>query len=143
MAGKDITHWFEDPDGYVQPKTCIDLKTGVRVYYCPQGKYIGIPKDGFVSAKVPEALEWWKSKKFQIGRLSRRTRKLKVINMLSDHEDVIEVPSEETVNEILDRYLEINEHAASYTWKRLGRPLDMESTLDENGIPDETEEFER
>jgi hypothetical protein len=45
------------------------------------------------------------------------------------------------MNEILDRYLELNEHAASYTWKRLGRPLDMERTLAENDIPDETEEY--
>jgi hypothetical protein len=48
---------------------------------------------------------------------------------------------EETMNEILDRYLELNEHAASYTWKRLGRPLDMERSLEENDIPDETEEY--
>lgn len=53
-----------------------------------------------------------------------------------------EVPSEECINEILDRYKEINEHAASYTWKRLGRPLDMEKTLEENDIFDETDEFE-
>jgi hypothetical protein len=52
------------------------------------------------------------------------------------------VPSEETINEILTRYKEINTHAASYTWKRLGKPLDMEKKLSENGIPDETEEFE-
>jgi hypothetical protein len=45
------------------------------------------------------------------------------------------------MNEILDRYLELNEHAASYTWKRLGRPLDMERTLEENDIPDEIEEY--
>lgn len=63
--------------------------------------------------------------------------------MLTDHEDIIEVPSEETIQEILIRYKEINEHAASYTWKRLGRPLDMEKTLEENNIDDETEEFER
>ncbi len=37
----------------------------------------------------------------------------------------VQVPSEETINEILDRYKEINEHAASYTWKRLGRPLGL------------------
>ena len=35
------------------------------------------------------------------------------------------------MNEILDRYLELNEHAASYTWKRLGRPLDMDQTMEE------------
>ena len=36
---------------------------------------------------------------------------------------MLKVPCEETINEILDRYKDINEHAASYTWKRLGRPL--------------------
>ena len=38
--------------------------------------------------------------------------------MLSDHEDIIEIPCEETINEILERYKEINEHAGSYTWRR-------------------------
>ena len=61
--------------------------------------------------------------------------------MLTKHDDVLEVGSEETLNEILDRYLELNEHAASYTWKRLGRPLDMDRTLEENEIPDETAEY--
>ena len=61
--------------------------------------------------------------------------------MLTKNDDVLEVCSEETMNEILDRYNELNEHAASYTWKRLGRPLDMELTLEENDIPDESEEF--
>ena len=49
--------------------------------------------------------------------------------MTTGDDDVIEVCSEETMNEILDRYMELNEHAASYTWKRLGRPLDMDKTL--------------
>lgn len=61
--------------------------------------------------------------------------------MLTKNDDVLEVSSEETLNEILDRYIELNEHAASYTWKRLGRPLDMHKTLEENDIPDETSEF--
>ena len=61
--------------------------------------------------------------------------------MVTKDDDVIEVCSEETLNEILDRYMELNEHAASYTWKRLGRPLDMDKTLEENDIPDETDEF--
>ena len=61
--------------------------------------------------------------------------------MLSKDDDILEVCSEETMNEILDRYLELNKHAASYTWKRLGRPLDMDKTLEQNDIPDETREF--
>jgi len=49
--------------------------------------------------------------------------------MLTEDADVIEVPSEETINEIQERYKKINYHAGSYTWKRLGRPLDMRKTL--------------
>jgi len=46
--------------------------------------------------------------------------------MITDHKDILEVGSEETINEILDRYLSINEHANSYVWKRLGRPVGKE-----------------
>ena len=53
----------------------------------------------------------------------------------------MEVASEETINEILDRYLVLNSHAFSYTWKRMGRPLDMAKNLDENGIVDDTKEL--
>ena len=86
-------------------------------------------------------LPWWKDIGLRIGQLTEKTRKLRVINLTTGDDDIIEVCSEETMNEILDRYMELNEHAASYTWKRLGRPLDMEKTLSENDIPDQTEEF--
>lgn len=85
---------------------------------------------------------WWRNfDDYCIGKLSQKTRKIKIINVLSDHEDLIEVPSEETINEIMERYKEINIHASSYTWKRLTKPLDMTKTLEENQIPDEVDEF--
>ncbi len=46
------------------------------------------------------------------------------------------------MSEILERYLNYNEHAASYTWKYNGTNLDMEKTLEENGIEDEDAEFD-
>jgi len=61
--------------------------------------------------------------------------------MLTKQENIVEVSSEDTMNEILDRFLDINLHSASYNWKRIGKPLDMEKTLAENGIPDETQEM--
>jgi len=45
------------------------------------------------------------------------------------------------MNEILQRYLMYNAHAASYTWKYDGEELNMDKTLSQNGIPDEDEEF--
>ena len=84
---------------------------------------------------------WWKDSKLKIGNLSRKIRKIRIINTLTRQDDIIDVCSEETITEILDRYKDINEHAESYTWKRLQRVLDMDQTLAENDIPDETEDF--
>lgn len=61
--------------------------------------------------------------------------------MLTKHEDTLEVASEESMNEILDRYLDVNNHASSYTWKRLGRELNMDKNLSLNDIHDETDEL--
>jgi hypothetical protein len=112
-------------------------------HYTPTGRYLHIPPIEPDSEWDPSSfmLPWWRDKSFCIGRLSTKTRKLRVINMLTKNDDILEVCSEEILNEILDRYIELNEHAASYTWKRLGRPLDMHKTLEQNDIPDETSEF--
>ncbi|KAJ9510309.1 hypothetical protein QJQ45_015789 [Haematococcus lacustris] len=70
---------------------------------------------------------------------------------------VAHVPSEETVVEIRERYSELNAHAQSYTFKALVtvpqpgsdkaemqfQELDMNKTLLENGVPDETSTFEQ
>ncbi|CAD8058259.1 unnamed protein product [Paramecium primaurelia] len=144
IAGSDISYWFDKQTG--EPRKQVDINTGLITYYCPQGRYLHIPSsdpcgdDELGNHTKP----WWSNEQqYCIGNLSHKTRKIKIINMLTDHEDIIEVPSEETINEILDRYKKINAHAASYTWKRLGKPLDMELTLSANGIPDETDEFEQ
>ena len=67
--------------------------------------------------------------------------------MLAQQKDVLLVCSEETLEEIQDRYLEHNAHATSYTWKSLQEgefvPLDMTKTLVENGVPDESGDFEK
>lgn len=39
-----------------------------------------------------------------IGRLTKKTRKIRLINMLTKHDDILEVACEESINEILDRY---------------------------------------
>ena len=67
--------------------------------------------------------------------------------MLTKQSTVLEVCSEETLEEIQRRYLAYNGHSASYTWKRtdqksVARLLDMRETLDANGIPDESLAFD-
>jgi len=42
---------------------------------------------------------------------------------------MIEICTEETLNEILARYLNYNSHAGSYTWKYRGDKLNMSKTL--------------
>ena len=44
MAGKDITYWFDNDSR--EPKLKIDVTTGEKVYYTPNGKYLHIPLSG-------------------------------------------------------------------------------------------------
>lgn len=55
---------------------------------------------------------------------------------------VLQVGAQESMWEILHRCLPFNAHAASYTWKYEGKKLNMDYTLEENGIRDEDEEFD-
>jgi len=142
-AGTDISHWFDSKTK--EPKTFIDPHSNLEAVYCPWGRYLHVPPvDPSASFDMSFSVPWWKDKeKYCIGKLTQKPRKLRLINMLSKQDDIIQVASEELLEEILDRYLQLNEHAGSYTWKRLGRPLDMELTLEENGINDDTEEYKK
>lgn len=124
--------------------------------YCPQGQYLHLlpvePDSQW--NQIAFTVPWWRDhEKYMIGNLTVKSRKIRLINMLTKHDDILEVnqslslinhfqvASEESINEILDRYLELNVHAASYTWKRLGRELNMDATLSDNDILDETDEL--
>jgi len=62
---------------------------------------------------------WWKDPLLRVGALSEATRLVRIKNVLTGQEDTMEVPSEETMGEVQRRYLPVNAHAASYTWKAL------------------------
>ena len=139
-AGTDISHWFDI--NTKDPKLWVDPKLNIQSYYTPQGRFLHVPPP------IPDCnwvkdydVPWWKERKYVIGKLTSKVRKIRIFNMLTKHENTIEICSEDTLNEILDRFLDVNQHAASYTWKRLGKPLDMEKTLADNNIPDETQEM--
>ena len=140
-AGTDITHWLDYDTR--EPKMAVCPETNVLWFYCPMGRYLHIPPLMPDSEWDPTSFKgpWWRDRGLCVGHLSEKTRKIRIINQLTKADDTIECCSEETMNEILDRYLELNEHAASYTWKRLGRPLDMDQTMEENDIPDESKDF--
>lgn len=147
-AGTDISHWFDISQDPPDIRKCTDPNTGLQTYYQPNGRFIHVPTLA-IDHSIDHGYEvpWWKDERYSIGRLTKKTRNIRIINTLNHHEMSLEVCTEETLEQIRLRYLEINLHAESYTWKRHegtgpARELDMVKTLDENGIVDETEEFE-
>ncbi len=126
-----------------QPKTYIDPVLNVRMPYCQYGRYVHIPpSEPSADWSTDFGIAWWADhERYCVGYLSRAKRSIRVVNTLTNQNDLLEVCSEETLTEINSRYLKLNAHANSYTWKRLGRPLNMNKTLDENGIADESQEF--
>ena len=116
-AGTDISHWF-DPKTK-EPKTCVLQGTSLLSYFCPNGLYPNIPpafpdSEWNYNFDIP----WWKNSNYKIGKLTKKVRKINIMNTLTEHMDLIECCEEETINEILERYKKYNDHAESYTWKR-------------------------
>eukprot|EP01135_Chromosphaera_perkinsii_P010412 Nk52_evm84s2118 gene=Nk52_evmTU84s2118 len=139
-AGTDITHWFDKYTGEL--RTCIDPASMLKVPYTPHGRFVHVPPRRPLSNFATDyELPWWKDPKYCIGILSQRTRKVRIINTLTSQEFIVEVCSEEPISHILRRYKKYNSHAESYTWKYLGKKLNMDSTLTANGIRDDGQDF--
>ena len=145
-AGTDISHWFDPVTKVV--RTWIDPETELEVSFTPMGPFLHCPPptpaaDWSSNIGTP----WWKDKEYSIGSLTAKTRKITLFNMLTKQSQTLEVCCEETLEEIQRRYLGYNMHSASYTWKRTDhtggtRLLSMRETLDANGIPDESDQFD-
>ena len=149
-AGTDISHWFDEGTGEI--KTYIDPTKNLKTFYVPQGRFLHVPPDEPDSDwNTDLGTPWWKDETLKVGKLSSSTRHVRVKNVLTGHEHVMEIPSEETIRQIRARYLVFNGHAASYTWKAL-KPNDedvlafqdlvMDFTLHDNGIVEDQPEFE-
>jgi hypothetical protein len=89
----------------------------------------------------------------QKGKLTQECRIIHLKNMLTQQQHTLEVPEEDTLAEIRERYLSMNSHACAYLWKAFIRKqgctdcvepteLDMNKTLSENGLPNESASFE-
>jgi len=142
-AGTSISHWFDPKTRDV--KTHMDPVRNIIMPYTPYGRFIHVPppdpRDKTPSLETP----WWKDPKFIVGKLTRQTRMIKVVNMVTRSEDVITVCAEETLADIRERYVEYNAHSLSYAWKAVIKDefvvLDMSKTLEENGLVDESDKF--
>ncbi|XP_063237942.1 cytochrome b5 domain-containing protein 1 isoform X1 [Bacillus rossius redtenbacheri] len=139
-AGKDISHWFDQDTEELRHH--VHPVTGVRVPYLPHGPIPHVGPEVATSSWRPVALPWWRDPRYVVGRLTERSRPLRVLNMLINQQCTVVVCKEDKLSRVLERYLPVNSHAASYTWKSVhGRVLDMDKTLEENGIPDERDAF--
>lgn len=139
-AGTDISHWFNPKTRDI--RTHVDPLTGCTMPYTPHGRFIHIPPPCPSSDWCNDfGRPWWRDDSMAIGVLTTKTRVIIIINTLTSQEQEVEVCNEESINEILQRYLRYNEHAASYTWKYNNEVLDMEKSLQDNGIHDDDEEF--
>ncbi|KAG5177610.1 cytochrome b5 [Tribonema minus] len=147
-AGSDISHWFNPKTG--DPKTCIDPVTGLTVAYTPSGRFIHVPPNFPTTAwRTDFGAPWWQDARYVVGTLTARARMVRIVNVLTQQEDELLVSCEDTVASIQRRYEERNAHAGSYTWKALSSgsqdakfvPMDMEKTLEENGVVDDSDAF--
>ncbi|MEW5304731.1 MAG: hypothetical protein WDW38_009712 [Sanguina aurantia] len=148
-AGTDISHWFDPKTRDV--KTHMDPITNLEQPYLPMGRFLHTaPVEPVCNWDTSFGKPWWKDTKYLIGNLSVKPRVVRVKNVLTGQDDQLEVPSEEAVVEIRERYLELNWHARSYTWKALitvdgvseFKELDLNLTLEDNGVMDESESFD-
>ncbi|KAL8557948.1 Cytochrome b5 domain-containing protein 1 [Nucella lapillus] len=120
----------------------VDPETGCRAPHTPQGRFLHVPlpyPDSSWSTDLGRP--WWKDLTLCVGSLTRKSQFINIVNTLTSQQHVVEVCSEETIDDILQRYLFYNAHAASYTWKYEQKPLIMNKTLSENHILDEDEDF--
>jgi hypothetical protein len=145
VAGLDISHWFDASTKEV--KTHIDPERNVRMPYTPEGRFIHVPPPAAIEWDTSYENPWWKDEQYIVGKKTTKKRLVKITNMCTHADHTLYVCSEETVDDIKDRYMDYNKHSHSYTWKALLEgnfvEMDMTKTLHENGVSDETENFSK
>ncbi|XP_068629631.1 cytochrome b5 domain-containing protein 1 [Battus philenor] len=135
-AGKDISHWFKGDDWvmYFHPivRSNIPFKRhghGFREPVVPSTRWRPITKP------------WWLDESIVLGKLTARTRPIRITNTLTSSTVTLEVCSEETIYQIMMRYMPHNTHLHSYTWRHLGKTLDYNCSLEQNKVYDERDCF--
>lgn len=67
-------------------------ENGKEDFYCPNGPYLHLD-----IAKDITEIPWWKNQDYMVGKLTKKSQYIRIINTLSDTEDKLEVPQEETI----------------------------------------------
>lgn len=94
-----MSHWFSCKSG--EPKTRINPSTGVKEFYFPDGRFLHCPDSSpetrdldlncVTEASVNVEVPWWRDRNLVMGKRTQRSRKIRIINMLTHQEDIIEV----------------------------------------------------
>ena len=58
-------------------------------------------------SRRPPEVPWWRDESLMVGRLTARSRKVRLLNMESTLEVTLEVPSEEIIGDIATRYIKL------------------------------------
>jgi hypothetical protein len=110
-AGTDVSHWFDPSTGDV--RTHVSPLTEHEAPYTPRRNggvaFLHVPDHSRVGSDVeaPPEVPWWRDESLMVGRLTARSRKVRLLNMESTLEVTLEVPSEEIIGDIATRYIKL------------------------------------
>ncbi|KAL0225356.1 hypothetical protein RCL1_003268 [Eukaryota sp. TZLM3-RCL] len=140
-SGTDISHWFDPKSRDFPPYD--DPVSNRTVPLTPNlAPLLHVHDENGAYLSHPHPLPWWKDPSFVIGHITVRPRRINFLNMLTHDDVIVTVCSEETLLDIHKRLQIHNAHCLSYTWKYGEKDLDMNKTLEENGVEDVENEFE-
>lgn len=60
---------------------------GKNVYYCPNGTFLHLD----ISEDIT-TIPWWKNQDYMVGKITKKSQFIRIINTLSDTEDKLQVP---------------------------------------------------
>ncbi|XP_062031418.1 cytochrome b5 domain-containing protein 1 isoform X1 [Lepus europaeus] len=89
-AGQDISHWFDPKTKDIRKH--IDPLTGCLRYRTPRGRFVHVPPQLPRSDWANDfGKPWWLGSQYEVGRLSPKTRNIRIINTLTSQEHTLEV----------------------------------------------------
>ncbi|KAL8448887.1 hypothetical protein Emed_003457 [Eimeria media] len=127
-AGKDISSWFCKEA--LQPLAIARVRSDTtEVYIHPNAPFLHVPGSG--CRDTP----WWRDRRYVVGELAESPLKIRLFNTLTKQETEISVPAAHPLKVASEQQLKkMNSHANAYTWSCLGRALDLDKSLQQNGI---------
>uniref|UniRef100_A0A452QLL9 Uncharacterized protein n=1 Tax=Ursus americanus TaxID=9643 RepID=A0A452QLL9_URSAM len=90
VAGQDISHWFDRKTRDIRKH--VDPLTGTLRYRTPRGRFLHVPPQLPRSDWANDfGKPWWQGVRYEVGRLSAKTRNIRIINTLTSQEHILEV----------------------------------------------------